>query len=341
MNRWLLRLVLVALIWVAFPQSSPAPIIYTPGEGWRYESVDGGGKWTRTRAKDQLEVAEQAFAKKDYSLARKAAKRTVTRWPFSDYAPEAQYLLARCYEQNGQDERAFKSYQKLIEQYPKLTNYNEVVERQFIIANRFLAGEWYKLWDVIPFFPSMEKTIKLYDQIIKNGPYSDVAPQAQMNIASAQEKKKVLFVTVPDYPAAAKAYERAADRYAEQKWGTEALYKSGISYTKQAKRAEYDQSIASQAIATFTDFVALHPDDTRVTEAKKLVVSLKSEQARGSFEIAQYYEKKRRWEGAKIYYNEAINRDPESPLAERAKRRIDDISKRHPTISLQAPRTGG
>jgi len=159
MKRWML----LAMIFLGFAQRSPAPIIYTPGEGWRYESVDGsGGSWARPRAKDQLEVAQAAFANKDYSLARKAAKRTVTHWPFSDYAPDAQYLLARCYEHEGQDERAFKAYQKLIEQYPKLTNYNEVVERQYIIANRFLAGQWFKLWDMIPFFPSMEKTIKLY-----------------------------------------------------------------------------------------------------------------------------------------------------------------------------------
>src|SRR5207247_366358 len=95
MNRWF-------LVFIAFffglPLRSPAPVIYTPGEGWRYESVEGGGNWTRTRAKDQLDVAEAAFARKDYSVAKKAAKRTVTRWPFSDYAPDAQYLMARCYD---------------------------------------------------------------------------------------------------------------------------------------------------------------------------------------------------------------------------------------------------
>ncbi len=253
----------------------------------------------------------------------------MARWPFSDpYAQEAQYLLARCYEQRGQNEKAFKAYQKLIVEYPKLTNYNEIVERQFMIANRFLAGEWFKIWDIIPFFPSMDKTIKLYEQIIKNGPYSDVAPPAQLNIASAYEKGKVLGVTVPKYPEAAKAYERAADRYADQKWGTEALYKAGVTYTKQAKRAEYDQSIAAQAITTFTDFKTLHPEDPRVGETDKIIESLKTEQARGSFDIARYYEKKHRWQGAKIYYNDVLQKDPQSKFAELARLRIDAINKR-------------
>jgi outer membrane protein assembly factor BamD len=327
MNRWLQFLLLTIVALLLTPMPSPAPIIFTPGEGWHYEPY-GGGSWTRTTASNQLAVAKEAFQQKDYSVAQKAAKRTVTRWPFSDYGQEAQYLLARCYEQRGQSEKAFKAYQKLLVEYPKVTNYNEVVERQFVIANRFLAGEWFRLWDIVPFFPSMDKTIKLYEQIIKNGPYSEVAPIAQLNIAEAYQKGKVLFVTVPKYPEAAKAYERAADRYADKPAGTEGLYKAGLTYTKQAKRAEYDQSVAAQAIASFTDFETLHPDDPRIPDTKKIIDSLKTEQARGSFDIALYYEKKHRWQGAKIYYNDVLQKDPQSKFAEMARLRIDAINKR-------------
>src|SRR5688500_4927203 len=97
--------------------NTPAPLVYRPGEGWSYESVSGG-KWTRTRAKDQLDVAQQAFDQKDYSLALKAARRTVRTWPLSDYAPQAQYLVGRSLEEEKQDEKAFKAYQQLIEKYP-------------------------------------------------------------------------------------------------------------------------------------------------------------------------------------------------------------------------------
>jgi outer membrane protein assembly factor BamD len=80
MKRQFVWLFLVAVFVLAFPFSSPAPLIYRPGEGWTYEPV-GEGKWTRTRAKDQLDVAQQAFDKKSYGLALKAARRVVRRWP--------------------------------------------------------------------------------------------------------------------------------------------------------------------------------------------------------------------------------------------------------------------
>ena len=317
------RFAVGAVLLLAFAERSPAPLIFTPGEGWRYEKVGGGGSWVRARAKDQLDVAQQAFDSKDYSTALKASRRTVNVWPFSDYAPQAQYLLGRCHEAKFQDEAAFKAYQKLIERYPKITNYEEVIARQMAIANRYLGGQWFRVLNLIPLYPSMDKTIKLYDQVIKNGPYSEVAPQAQINIGTANENK---FVS--DYPEAVRAYERAADRYPDRKEGVDALYLAGDSYFKQAKKAEYDQSIAAQSIATFTDFSTLHPADKRVPEAQKKIDALKTEQARGAYDIARYYERHNKIPGALIYYNEVLLKDPNSKFAEEARLRIDALKKK-------------
>src|ERR1700704_76929 len=93
------RLILILTAVIAFPFSSPAPLVYTPGEGWSYEPVGGEGKWTKTRAKDQLEVAQAAFDQKEFHLALKAARRVVRVWPSSDYVPQAQYLPGRCLEE--------------------------------------------------------------------------------------------------------------------------------------------------------------------------------------------------------------------------------------------------
>ena len=321
MIRWLAIASLAAICLLVVSVECPAPLTYRAGEGWTYEPV-GGEKWRRTRAKDQLDVAKAAFDKKSYGLASKAARRTVKVWPLSDYAPQAQYLLARSYEEKRMDERAFKEYQKLLEKYPKVENYPEVLQRQFEICNRFLAGQWFKLWGYIPFFPSMDKTAQMYDKMIKNGPYSSSAPQAQLNIGTAREKQREYFMAV-------KAYEKAADRYHDQPTvAADALYRAGLAYNKQAKTAEYDQSVAGLAINTFGDFSTLYPTDPRVADATEIVSGLKTEQARGNFEIAKYYSKKRRWDAALIYYNETIIKDPNSTYAQEAKKRIEEVKVR-------------
>lgn len=319
---------LAGLFLLAFPSRSPAPLTYTPGEGWNYEEAGGAGAWRRVRAKDQLEVAQAAFDKKDFSLAKKAAMRTENTWPLSDYAPQAAYLLARCYEAFKQDEKAFNQYQKLLAKYPKAASYQEVLERQFAICNRFLNGEKFKLWGYIPTFPSMDKTVDMYEKLVKNGPYSDVAAQAQMSIGTAREKQTRFLNDQEPEVQAAKAYEVAADRYHDRpQIASEALYKEGLAYQKQAETAEYDQSTAGQAIDTFGEFITLYPNDPRVAKGEQIIAALKTEQARGNFEIAKFYEKKRQWKSALIYYNEVLIKDPKSPYAATALERITALKK--------------
>ncbi len=320
MNR---RVALWALILIgvfAWPLTCPAPLVYRPGEGWTYESP-GGAKWQRGRAKDQYDYAKQAYDEKKFKLATKAARRTVSRWPLSEYAAQAQYLVGLCYEARKWDEKAFKEFQKAIEKYPKIQNYEEILAQQFAIAQRFLGGQWFKLWGVIPFFPSMEKTADMFTKIVRNGPYSKVGPQAQLAVGTAREKQK-------DYYLAVKAYEKAADTYHDDdKIAAEALFRAAEAYLKQAKTAEYDQGAAASAISTYTDFITLYPNDSRVEQARKTIVELRTEQARGAFRIAQFYEKKRRWDGAKVYYNEVVSKDPKSEFAATARKRLAALSK--------------
>jgi outer membrane protein assembly factor BamD len=329
MNRWSRFWFVLVTAVVLLPLRSPAPLIYTPGEGWSYETYGETAKWQRPRAKDQLQVAEDAFKAKNYSTTLRAARRVLRVWPLSDYAPRAEYLVGRCMEADGKDEAAFNAYQHIIEKYPKSAQFNEVLWRQFAIAGRFLNGEYFRLWNTIPLYTSMDETAKLYDKIVANGPYSDVAPHAQLNIGAAREKEK-------NYADAVKAYNTAADRYNSQPLiAADAMYRAGVAWQKQADTAEYDQSAAAQAIAAYTDFMVVYPDDPRVAAAQAAVSKLKAVQVRGSFQIAKFYESNHKWAGAIIYYNDVLQLDANSPLAAQARQRIALLKPRLPAAPLE------
>lgn len=317
MNRWLLCLLCVVGI-ASFARRCPAPIIFRPGEGWTYEPVGQTGKWERKTAKEQLQVAQEAFDRRDYGVAQKACNRVVKVWPLSVYAGPAEVLLGRVYEMRGMDERAFKAYQNALTKHPNLPNYPEVIQRQLAIANRFLGGQWFRtLFGYLPIAPSMSRTAGLLDQVVDNGPYHATGPIAQMQVGTARERQK-------DYPLAVKAYQKAADAYYDQpEIASDALFRVGLAWQRQAKRAEYDQSASSKSIDAMNDFKALYPGDKRVPEATAVVLDLKSEQARGAFETARFYERYRRYQGALVYYNEVQLKDSKSPLAEKARERIE------------------
>jgi outer membrane protein assembly factor BamD (BamD/ComL family) len=259
---------------------------------------------------------------KDYSNALRSAYRVVQLWPLSDYAPEAQYLVARSLEAKGKDEEAFKAYQTIIDKYPGSGHYEDVLWRQYAIGTKFLNGEWTKLWNVVPFFPSMDTAARMFSEVVTNGPYSDVAPHAQLRVGAANEKGK-------DYESAVKAYQLAADRYHDQPTiAADATFRAGVAYYKQAAKAEYDQGKAQQAIETFTDFMTLYPDDKRVPQAQKAIVILKADQVRGAYKIAQFYEDGKKWDGAVVYYNEVLQLDPNSSYAAQARQRIEALKPR-------------
>jgi len=322
--------ILLALTVAFLPLRSPAPLIYTPGEGWYYEPYGQKATWQRARAKDQLEVAEQAFTNRNYDVTLHAAHRIVRLWPMSDYAPRAQYLIGRCLEAKRRDEQAFKAYQTIVQKYPSSSSFEDVLWRQYEIAGRFLGGQFFRLWGIIPLYRSMDETAKLYSTIVTNGPYSDVAPHAQLKIGTAREKQH-------DYPAAVKAYEVAADRYNNQPpIASEAFYRQGVAYQKQAATAEYDQGTAAQAISAYTDFITLFPDDKRVPDTQRAIAAMKTLQVEGNFKIAKFYEQNKvlnatqRRDGALVYYNEVLQLDPNSPLAALARQRIAALRPRPP-----------
>jgi outer membrane protein assembly factor BamD len=325
MNRRFFLLFIAAAFVALIPFRSPAPLIYTPGEGWYYEPFGEKADWMRPRAKEQLDVAEEAFTNKNFNITLHAAHRVLRLWPLSDYAPRAEYLIGRCLEVDGKDEAAFNAYQDIIKKYPRSDNYQEILWRQYEVAGRFLDGEWFRIWGTIPLYPSMDQTAEMFDKIVKGGPYSDVAPHAQMQIGAAREKQK-------NYADAVTAYETAADRYHDQpQIASDALFREGFAWQKQAATAEYDQSTAGKSIEAYTDFITLFPDDKRVPDAQKSMITLKAQQVEGNFKIAQFYENSKilnaaqRRSGAIVYYNEVLQLDPNSPFAAQARQRIEAL----------------
>ena len=331
MQRWTCPLLLAAVTFFLWPNRSPAPIIYRPGEGWSYERIGDGGSWRRTTAKDQVDVAKEAYAAKDWKTVFKAARRTVADWPLSDHAPEAQRLLAEASEKRGNDQQAFAEYQELLRYYPQNTDFEEVQRRQYDIATRFLKGGRFKLWGRIPLYRSMKKTTAMFQDIVNTGPFSAVAPKAQMNIGEAWVKKARGFQISQNerhknYRHAVEAFQKVSDKYYNQpEIASEGLFAAAAAYQKQSLDAEYDQGVTHRAIDSFSDYVALYPDGKRAVEARENIRIMKIEQAQGSLKIARYYEKKGKLPGAVRYYNEVVNLAPDTVHAEEALKKIDEL----------------
>jgi outer membrane protein assembly factor BamD len=300
--------------WLVFGAVGSAALVWRPGEGWTDEN---GSEVSASSSKEQLDLALKLEESGDYKAALGAYRGLVRRWPLSFSAPEAQYHIGMMEEKLGDFARAFKSYQKMLEKYPASKFFDQAIERQFEIANLYLAGEPQRLWK-IPVGSSMEKTVEMYKSVIRNAPYGKYAAQCQFNIGQAHEKSK-------KFTDAVASYNGLTERYPGHDLVDDAQYQVGYAWMRASSEADYDQSAAEKSIEAFEDFLVRFPNSEKVASAKDHIAQLRGKRNQGAFKIAQFYKSQGKVKAAEIYFSEVIKQNPNTTLAEQAEKELQTL----------------
>ncbi len=309
------RSLIALLALISLVQFLPAPLVWRAGEGWVDES--SGTAASASSSREALESAKALEAKQEWDGALGAYRNLVRKWPLSFFAAEAQYKIGWILSKKGKFNEAFKAYQKMVEKYPSSTFFEQALEQQYQIGNLFLAGEPQRLLG-IPMGASMDKTVEMFEQLIKNAPYGKYSPEAQFKIGIAREKQK-------KFTDAVKAYNLILDKYPGNDIVDDAQYQIGYAWMMASSEAEYDQSAAEKAIEAFEDFLVRYPNSEKIAAAQENIEKLRGKQTQGAMNIAKFYETNQNWKAAFIYYNEVIRQNPNTPMAEAAKKKVEAI----------------
>jgi outer membrane protein assembly factor BamD len=309
------RVLLSAFLAAALTQTvAHASLTWTPGEGW---SDTSGSDVSASSSRDQLDVAKKLEAEGQRDDAMKAYKMLLRRWPLSFFAPEAQFRLGKIQEDEADYQNSFKSFQTMVKKYPSSDYFEQALGEQYRIANLYLAGEPQRVWK-IPVGASMDKTIEMYEQIIKNAPFGTYAAQSEFKIGLAREQQR-------RFTDAVDAYQKVLDDYPSSAVASNAQYQIGYAWMRSASTISYDQSAARKAIDAFQDFLVRYPNSDKAAQAQTNIVNLGKEQTQGAYNIAQFYEKQHDTRAAYIYYNEVVRENPNSSQAQLAKKRIQEL----------------
>jgi outer membrane protein assembly factor BamD len=295
---------------------SHATLVWRPGEGWSDES---GSDVSASSSRDQLELAHKLGAQGEKDSALKAYKGLLRRWPLSFFAPEAQFRVGKILEDSGDFYNAFQAFQKMVTKYPSSDYFEQALGEQYRIANLYLAGEPQRIWK-IPVGPSMDRTVEMYDRIIKNAPYGTYGPQCQFKIGLARENQR-------RYTDAVDAYQKVIDNYPTSDVAADAQYQIGYAWMRSSMAGDYDLGAAQKATEAFQDYLVRYPTSDKAEQAQENIAHLGLRQTKGAFDIAEFYEREhppdRR--AAYIYYNEVVRENPNSAEAQKAKKRISEL----------------
>jgi outer membrane protein assembly factor BamD len=322
-----------AALLLAFSSALPAALVWRPGEGWVNES--SGETLAASDARAALQIAREMEAKEAWKEALTAYRTIVRRWPLSSTAGEAAFKMGLMQERMGDFWAAYKAYQEVVKKYAGSQYFDLAIERQYNIGNLYLAGEPQRIWK-IPLLPSMEKTVEIFEAVIKNAPYGKYAPAAQFKIGLARERQK-------KWSDAIAAYNKLLDRYPKSDYADDAQYQIGYAWYQASSQPEYDQSAAEKSIEAFQDFAVRYPNSEKLAQALEYVKELNGRRLAGTLNVARFYESQKNFKAAIIYYNEVLQFAPDSPEAAEARQKIEVLRTRmenpDKTIATQPAQT--
>ncbi len=326
MNFRVRLILLFAAAAVAFPERSPAPVIFRPSEKVKYRAP--GEVEISGNANELYAAAEAAENSGDRDRAIKIYKRMVKRYPRSDKAPEATFRAAKLTELEGDLIKAAPIYRGLVETFPQSPRFQEAIEAQFRIGEVLLAGKKKKILGV-PVGSSLDEAVEIFAAIVRSAPYGRYTARAQFNIGRAREKQ-----SSPDL--AIDAYQSVVEKFPNDPLAVDAQYQIGYIWFAATRAGTYDPAAADRARTAFQDFLFRFPKSEKAAQARENLALLDRRLTKGSLEIAKYYDKAKNYRAAVLYYNEVIRQQPGSPESTVAKTRIEELRSKVGDAALQS-----
>ena len=302
------------VLWLVLSEAAGAYWIWTP------ESK----KWTNPKyapkesPQEQLNFAKSYYEAKDYTTAYNEFKKLVKYYVDAVEAPEAQYYMGLCLEEMGKYYEAYQSYQKIVDKYPFSSRMEDVLQREYIVAQKLLD---YKKTLIGIDFTGENASIEIFRKIIENAPYGKYA-------AASQYKMGLTYKAKGYFPEATEEFQKVVDTYPESEWADPAKFQIAQCAAKSSLDASYDQTLTQEAKDKFNEFLKSHPEAELSKEAEARIGELKDKEAESNFKIAAFYEKQKAIASAKIYYNYVIKTFPRSPWAQKATEKLTVFEKK-------------
>jgi outer membrane protein assembly factor BamD len=309
-------LALAIVLILVFAASASAYWIWTPGT----KKFINPKYAVKDSPKEQYDWAMTFYNAKNYQRAVAEFEKLVKNYEYSEYASKAQYYVGLSYEQMSKFYFAFQAYQKTIDNFPHIDNMDEIIAREFNIANLYFAKGSPKLLGA-DIMTSTDRAVEIYKKVVDNSPYGKLADKALFNMGLALKK-------VERYDEAVEAFQRIVDDYKDSEYYDKAQYEVAYCAYKSSLKPAYASEPTEKAIRAFEDFARENRDDKLTEEADKTLQRLKDKMAEKSLITARFYEKIKKYESAIVYYKDIIERCPESSYVNEARNKIEELEKK-------------
>ena len=264
----------------------------------------------------QLERARNFERADRFERARMAYNSLVRHWHSAPEALEAQIKVAEMVGLQGNHELAFKEYQYLFKHFAGRFDFNDILQRQYQIANALATRK--KTFLGIPVQSHEEDRLR-YEQIAVNAPNGPLAPEALLKAAAYHELDN-------EFIGAADAYARLRIRHPASPQAAAAAYAEARCRYSQALKQPKDDALTRHAIAAIDAILLQFP---RLPERDELAgwrAELRTKREEDALRSAQFYDHRSRQPRAALTaYRQFLQDHPASPRVDEVRGRVRQL----------------
>ncbi len=277
------------------------------------------GSKAPTKAEILFQKASKLEKKGSWKAAAKKYEDVVEQYPTSKVASTAAYRVGQNWEKANKPQNAFDAYQTYITLFRNGAKYSEALDSQSDIAFKAAKGGLNKRFLGLKSELTYAQVTGLLNNVISNAPASDLAARAQFEIGAYAEKQERTGESVA-------AFFKLVDSYPNHKLAPEATYRAGLALSGYSQEHSENSSNLYKAKSTLEDLIQQYPSSSQASKARKLLKEIVKLDNERTFEVATFYEKKGKYDSAKYYYQELIDRTKSSDqLHQQAQKRLKNL----------------
>ncbi|MDR0351322.1 MAG: tetratricopeptide repeat protein [Puniceicoccales bacterium] len=270
--------------------------------------------------------AENCYGCGDRKGALKICDDIIKKHKNSSIITEALFLRGEIYLDRHQYDNACDSFNEIILKHNNSPLFEAAVGKQFEIAKALQRGERPHYFGLIPGFKDRNSSVKHYDKVVKNAPFTDQAQEALFNIYKVHRRAK-------KYDLAFAALDRLIDEYPTSSLLPDAYLAMADMYQSLGKGPDYDQKAVCLALDYYNDFIVLFPKHEMFGFAKEqidklLVEVMKTNMNMGDF----YYNAKHNPKAAYVMYKAAASVNCSDELKANVMAKMNDLVEGVPPV---------
>lgn len=299
-----------------------------PENVWKNAKAAAGYGPDEKLAKAMMKEGEALFSEKKYKEAAAKFATAASRWPDSPLEEDALFLKGESEFFSDQYPKAHDTYGGLLKQYTNTRHLDTVMAREFALARYWEQLQDTKpTWPVTPnltdggrpLFDTFGYAIQAFERVRLNDPTGPLADDSLMAMANAYFRRGQFENAAYNYDLLIKEYPNSAFQKDAHLLGLQAKMRIYQGTTYIAAPLNEAKGIADKTLAMGDK---LGPERENVALARAQIVE---EQANREFMLGEYYEGKKYYGAARMYYKSVIDEFPTTERAKEAKVRMEKI----------------